>query len=99
MIKQEAIPASDRVLVTFEYAAAVRAASVHLVGDFNDWNETSLPLKFNARRSVWTVQIELERERDYQFRYLVDGASWHNDWHASRYVPNIYDSDNSVVST
>ena len=99
MIKKEAIPSSDRVLVTFEYAAAMRATSVHLVGDFNDWNETVAPMKLDARRSLWTLQLELDRGKDYQFRYLVNGRDWHNDWHADKYRLNKYGTDNSVVCT
>lgn len=99
MIKKEINPAADTMLVTFEYAAAVRARTVHLVGDFNGWSETATPMTLDKRRGLWTHQIDLERGRDFQFRYLVDGTTWHNDWHADDYVPNIYDSDNSVVST
>ncbi len=98
MIKKEILPATNKTLVTFEYAAAVRAKTVHLVGDFNGWSETDTPMTLDKRRGLWTHQIEMERGRDYQFRYLVDGATWHNDWHADDYVPNVYDSDNSVVS-
>ena len=28
------------------------------------------------------VMLELEPERDYEYRYLVDGQEWHNDWEA-----------------
>ena len=55
-------------------------------------------MTLDRRRGLWTHQLELERGRDYQFRYLVDGTTWHNDWHADDYIPNVYDSDNSVVS-
>jgi hypothetical protein len=29
----------------------------------------------------------------------VDQKSWHNDWHADRYIPNIHGSDNSIIAT
>ena len=41
----------------------------------------------------------LPKGNEYQFRYLVNGRDWHNDWHADKYVPNKYGSDNSVVVT
>lgn len=99
MIKKEASSRSGKLLVTFEYPGASRTQSVHLVGDFNRWNETATPMARKKRGDIWRVQLELERGQDYQFRYLVDGTSWHNDWHADRYVPNIHGSDNSVVAT
>lgn len=97
MIRKDSTPSGEKTLVTFEYAAATRAKTVHLVGDFNAWNETDTPMTLDRRRGLWIHQLELERGRAYQFRYLVDGVTWHNDWHADDYVPNIYGSDNSVV--
>ncbi len=99
MIRKEAHPTNHKMMVTFEYAAAVRARTVHLVGDFNAWSETDAPMTLDKRRGLWVIQLELERGRSFQFRYLVDGLTWHNDWHADSYVPNVYDSDNSVVVT
>ena len=99
MLKKESSPAAGKIWVTFEYPAANRARSVHLVGDFNDWNETATPMMRDLSAGLWRVRLELDRGREYQFRYLVDGSTWHNDWHADRYVPNIHGSDNSVVET
>jgi hypothetical protein len=39
----------------------------------------------------------LETGREYRFKYLIDGKRWENDWHADRYEPNIYGTDDSVV--
>jgi hypothetical protein len=47
----------------------------------------------------WRITLVLPKGREYQFRYLVNGRDWHNDWHADKYVPNKYGSDNSVVKT
>ncbi len=48
---------------------------------------------------TWHITLELDQGREYQFRYLVNGTDWHNDWHADKYVPNRFGSDNSVVVT
>lgn len=71
--------------------------TVHLVGDFNEWDEKATPLEKKPKSYQATIDLELGRE--YQFRYLVNGDQWHNDWHADRYVPNPFSGDNSVVST
>jgi 1,4-alpha-glucan branching enzyme len=99
MISKDPSPTSGKLYVTFEYPGASRTSSVHLVGDFNGWNETATPMKRKERGHIWKARIELAKGQEYQFRYLVDGTSWHNDWHADRYVPNIHGSDNSVVVT
>jgi len=87
------------VLVTFELPSAIWAEKVTLVGDFNDWNRASHPLRQSRDDSVWRITLELPRGREYQFRYLVNDTDWHNDWQADKYVPNPFGGDNSVVMT
>lgn len=71
--------------------------TVHLVGDFNEWDEKATPLE--KKPKSYRVTVDLDLEKEYQFRYLINGDQWHNDWHADRYVPNPFSGDNSVVST
>lgn len=71
--------------------------TVHLVGDFNDWDEAATPLE--EKPQSYRVTVDLELGKEYQFRYLINSDQWHNDWHADRYVPNPFSGDNSVVST
>ncbi len=74
------------------------AETVHLVGDFNHWEENATPMK-KLKGGDFTVTINLDRDREYQFRYLIDGARWVNDSGADRYEPGPYsDAQNSVVS-
>jgi len=79
-------------------AVAAEASSAYLVGDFNNWDETATPMK-KLKNGTFKVTLELDPEREYHFRYLVDGNQWHNDWDADRYEPNPFSGDNSVVST
>lgn len=85
--------------VTFELpgAAAGAAASVHLVGDFNGWDTARTPMK-RRKDGSFTVTLDLERDREYQYKYLIDASHWENDWAADRYTPSpLGDGDNSVV--
>lgn len=97
MIRKEPGPAPDVVRVTFELPPTVWAESVYLVGDFNSWNPTSLPMSRERNEGGWRLTLDLQRGREYQFRYLVNGTEWCNDWDADRYVPNPFGGDNSVV--
>jgi 1,4-alpha-glucan branching enzyme len=72
---------------------------VHLVGEFNDWNQHSHSLVRRRGEENWNITLELPAGREYQFRYLVDGKDWYNDWQADKYVPNSFGGENSVVVT
>jgi len=89
--------------VTFELPASLTegAETVYLVGEFNDWNETATPMeKQVVRKSIrFSITLDLELNKDYQYRYLVNGKKWENDWHADKYVANPFTGDNSVVIT
>ena len=79
--------------------AAAGAEKIYLVGDFNSWDETSIPMKKGPDGS-FSVKLELDVNREYQFRYLLDNTRWENDWNADKYVPAPYsNADNSVVET
>lgn len=83
---------------TFPVEAAPEAKEVALVGDFNEWNaETGIVLK--KQKKVFKTTVDLEAGKEYQFRYLVDGQQWENDWAADAYIASPYGVDNSVVST
>ena len=85
--------------VTFELPKeAVKSAErVYVVGEFNDWDAQSTPMKKRRDGSYW-VTLDLQRDQEYQYRYLIDEMRWENDWAADGYVPSPYgDSDNSLV--
>jgi 1,4-alpha-glucan branching enzyme len=83
--------------VTFSLPNSLWADSIYLVGDFNNWDNASHPLS-RGRNEVWTITVDLELNREYQFRYLKDGE-WMNDNQADAYAQNPYGSDNFVVVT
>lgn len=77
--------------------AAKGAQTINIAGDFNSWSSTDTPLTKNKDGS-FSVKLELDADREYQFRYLLDGYKWENDWNADKYIPAPYsNADNSVV--
>ncbi len=98
MLKKRFLKSRNVVQVTFYSAAALKANDVSLVGDFNNWNAAETPMKALKDGRFKTV-LELEPGCEYQFRYLVNGDEWHNDWEADNYMPNPHGSDNCVVMT
>jgi hypothetical protein len=46
----------------------------------------------------FSVTIDLDCDREYQYKYLIDGKTWENDWSADKYIPSpVGDGENSVV--
>jgi hypothetical protein len=60
--------------VTFSLpkAGVASARAVNIVGDFN---------------GSFSASVTLARGREYQFRYLLDGGLWENDWKADNISP------------
>jgi 1,4-alpha-glucan branching enzyme len=99
MIYNEDGASDGMVRVTFELPASFWAERVHLVGAFNDWDTRRTPMRQSGPDGSWRVTLELARGAAYEFRYLIDGETWCNDYTADSYVANSYGSDNSVVRT
>lgn len=98
-LKKQYLKSREGCKVTFRLPkdAAQSAASVYLVGEFNDWSPTATPMK-KAKSGDYSVTVELVPGRAYQFRYLLDETRWENDWAADRYVPAPFSgAENSVV--
>jgi len=76
--------------------AAPDATQVTLVGDFNQWNTQETPMQ-KMKNGDFKVTLELARDQEYKFRYLIDNRTWENDWQADRYIPNCYGSEDSIV--
>jgi 1,4-alpha-glucan branching enzyme len=87
--------------VTFELTAQVAktAKEVRIAGDFNGWNTKDPKTRMTQKDDgSFTKTIELEKGKEYQFRYVIDGNRWENDWEADKYVPAPgIPEDNSVV--
>ena len=78
-------------------ALAKQAKTLHVAGDFNDWNATETVLR-KQKDGRYATTIDLPKDSEYQYRYVIDGDRWENDYDADKYVPNnINFEENSVV--
>lgn len=98
MLKKQYLKSKPVCKVTFYTPEEIQAEEITLVGDFNEWDEEATPMT-KMKDGRFKVVLPLEKDNEFQFRYLVNGAEWHNDWEADKYVPNPYLGDNSVVTT
>lgn len=84
--------------VTFRLpkAAAPNAETVTIAGDFNDWDTSESKLE-KLKNGDFKITLELPCDSEYKFKYLIDNSRWENDWHADRYIPNSFGSEDSIV--
>ena len=85
-----------KVTFRFEKEIAEGAEKVALVGDFNNWDTEATKMK-KLKSGEFTSLLELEKGKEYQFRYLVNGKEWYNDLSADAYVTNEFGAENCVV--
>ncbi|MEW6693169.1 MAG: isoamylase early set domain-containing protein [Pseudomonadota bacterium] len=73
------------------------ADKVSLIGDFNGWDAEAMPMK-QRKDGSWSVEVELEPGREYQFLYQLGGERYANDDAADAYIPNPFGTgENSVI--
>lgn len=63
---------ASTVLPVHFSVVAPSAASVSIVGDFNHWSPTALPMKRSADGRTWEIDVKLPEGR-YNYAYMVDG--------------------------
>jgi 1,4-alpha-glucan branching enzyme len=90
-----------RCQVTFRLPkeAAPGATSAAVAGSFNDWSLDRHPMKQLANGD-FSLELELEAGKEYEFRFVIDGVRWENAWHADKYVWSDYaQCENSMIVT
>jgi 1,4-alpha-glucan branching enzyme len=102
MLKKSLVKSRNLYRVTFEVPEAelpegLQVDSFSLVGEFNSWDTSATLMEHNDGKKVFRATLELEPGREYQFRYLINGQQWCNDWNAEAYTPNGFGEDNCVL--
>lgn len=72
------------------------ARSVHLVGDFNDWNPTADPMADENGDGEWSLFYPLAPGR-YDYKFVVDGTRWIPDPTNGDHEPDGFGGRNSIV--
>lgn len=74
---------------------APQAASVALVGDFNDWDPARSPMQ--TAHGVWATVVRLTPGR-YRYAFLVNGVEWRADPSAPAAKDDEFGTPSSVVT-
>ncbi len=93
-----AAPAVKTSKVTFVLPkeAVENAETVAVLGDFNNWQNGVVLTK--QKDGSFKTAVELEKGRSYEYRFLINGEKWENDWAAEAYAPTPFGAYNSVVT-
>lgn len=100
-IKKQYLKSKPLCKVTFRIPKedGHRARKIHVVGEFNQWDPGATPMK-SYKNGSFSATLDLDLNRKYQFRYLVDDVDWQNDQEADTYLHCPYGNcENSVVVT
>jgi 1,4-alpha-glucan branching enzyme len=92
MAREKSSGTAKRRRVTFSFES-MDAKNVTLMGDFNNWNPKTHPMKSDGK-GAWKKTVMLFPDR-YEYRFLVDGQ-WCND-HTENVCPNEFGSYNNYI--
>lgn len=87
---------TSKVTFTLPKEAVENAETVAVLGDFNQWQDGIVLAK--QKDGSFKASVELEKGRSYQYRFLINGDKWENDWSAEAYAPTPFGTYNSVVT-
>lgn len=94
-IKRSYLKTKNVCRVTFN-VPETEAAEICVVGDFNDWDKKSAPMR--KGKQGFSATLDLKPGQEYQFRYLIDGMRWANDDGADAHIETPFpDAQNSVI--
>ena len=86
-----------KVRFVLEKEEAVGVKKVNLVGDFNNWDKKANLMK-KQKNGRFVITIDLDKNKEFEFRYLIDDETWQNDSSADKYNRSyVGDAENSVV--
>jgi len=77
-IQDERDGGGDKVRVRFSAPAIEGCESLYLVGWFDEWKETVLPME-PAEGGGWEITLELDRGCEYLYRFRTGDGTWLRD--------------------
>jgi 1,4-alpha-glucan branching enzyme len=89
--------AVDETLVYVQFVVDAPAAeTVHLVGDFTEWQPT-VDLEDADGDGVWSGRVPL-LPGVHEYMFVIDGADWVTDPNATSYQDDGFGQQNAIVA-
>jgi len=74
MLKKNYLKNGKTCRVTFKYPNEENSKTAVLVGEFNDWNMETCPMK-RLKDGSFSLTVALTTGNNYRFRYVLDGET------------------------
>ncbi|ABD80941.1 isoamylase early set domain-containing protein [Saccharophagus degradans] len=76
---------------------AEQSKQAYLAGEFNGWKFEDAKLR-KQKNGAYATTLDLETGNEYQYKFVLDGERWENDYTADKYAPSGLGAiENSVV--
>lgn len=94
MIQKTYFKTKDYCKVTFRFNPE-NAETVEVLGLNSDW-ENAIILK-KKKDGSFAADVNLPKDSEHQFKYLVNKSEWLNDAEADELTPNEFGGTNGVI--
>ncbi len=94
MIQKTFLKTKDYCKVKFSVEAS-DADSVEVFGLNNDWN-SAVALK-KKKDGTFSAEVNLPKNSQHEFKYLINGAEWADEDAADAKIPNSFGGNNNVL--
>jgi 1,4-alpha-glucan branching enzyme len=94
MIQKTLYKTKDYSKVKFSVSAE-NAKKVEILGLNNDWKKPVALAK--KKDGTFSLEINLPKNSQHEFKYLIDKKEWLNDTDADGQTPNAFGGTNSVI--
>lgn len=74
-----------------------KAETVVVVGDWNNWNPQTHYLAKSDGGETWSIEMRLERGKEYRYQFVIDGEQWIPDPNAYLQVDDGFGGTNSIL--
>lgn len=89
-------PGSELAQVRLEIEIP-KADTVVVVGDWNNWNPQTHYLAKSDGGETWSIEMQLERGKEYRYQFVIDGEQWIADPNAYLQVDDGFGGTNSIL--
>lgn len=94
MVQKTYYKTKDYCKVKFSFTVE-NAETVEILGLNSDWENAVIMSK--KKDGSFSADINLPKDSQHEFKYLVNETEWLNDPEADSEVPNVYGGHNSVI--
>ncbi|MBX2921183.1 MAG: isoamylase early set domain-containing protein [Chitinophagaceae bacterium] len=95
MVQKTYFKTKDYCKVKFSFKPE-NAETVEILGLNSDWENSVIMSR--KKDGSFSADVNLPKDSQHEFRYLVDEKEWLNEPEADHQIPNIYGSTNSLIT-